>query len=807
MKLAAFNLLFLLSGILLGETYTLKVIDHKTKHPIDFVEIYCTQIGYLGTTDANGQFSFTDKQSNRLTLVNPSYAVAELAIATDTLDYLVEMFRNETTLSEVILQEKKQKEFGIQRLKAVEGTSIYAGKKSEVILLDLSLGNKATNNPRQIYAKVSGLNIYDSNDGGLQLNIGGRGLDPNRTANFNTRQNHYDISADVLGYPESYYTPPTEALGKIEIIRGAASLQYGTQFGGLVNFKFKEPSKKVIDFSTTNSVGSFGLYSNFSQLSGTNQKWSYQFITNYKRSDGFRPNSHFESFFGFARLGYAFSEKSSIGLEYTRFNYLAKQPGGLSDKQFRTDPTQSFLNRNWFEVKWNLLALKLQQALSDADNVSLVVSGLYASRKALGLRGIPGAFNPQLFNPKVDQQDEFGEFLYPRDLIIGQFRNLSIEGKWLRKYEISDQRAVFLLGSKYYHGANSSQQGAGSKGIDANFELESKYNLYANQNNFDFPNRNLAVFMENIFHLTNHLTVTPGARFEHITTTSEGNYFINQTQQFEEDNRTLNRNFFLLGLGLSYKPWSSLEVYHNLSQNYRSVTFSDIRTTNPSFIIDPNITDEKGWTADLGLRGKYSTHLSYDIDVFALYYGNRIGQVLNDRAQWIRQNIGTALIYGLESLIEWNLQPLLFENDNNVKLSLFSNLAITQSQYLSSEQPNVEGNQVEFIPRTNLKLGLNTGYKNLIAQLQYSYTSLQFTDVTNSPYNPDNDRNVIGAIPSYDILDLSLSYTLNSHLKLATGINNLLDNSYFTRRATGYPGPGIIPAEPMSWYMSLTYNI
>ena len=28
---------------------------------------------------------------------------------------------------------------------------------------------------------------------GLQLNIGGRGLDPNRTSNFNTRQNGYDI--------------------------------------------------------------------------------------------------------------------------------------------------------------------------------------------------------------------------------------------------------------------------------------------------------------------------------------------------------------------------------------------------------------------------------------------------------------------------------------------------------------------------------------------------------------------------------------------------------------------------------------
>ena len=43
-----------------------------------------------------------------------------------------------------------------------------------------------------------GLNIFQNDDAGLQLNIGGRGLDPNRTSNFNTRQNGYDISAATL---------------------------------------------------------------------------------------------------------------------------------------------------------------------------------------------------------------------------------------------------------------------------------------------------------------------------------------------------------------------------------------------------------------------------------------------------------------------------------------------------------------------------------------------------------------------------------------------------------------------------------
>jgi Fe(3+) dicitrate transport protein len=50
-----------------------------------------------------------------------------------------------------------------------------------------------------------------------------------------------------LGYPESYYATPTEALEEIQVIRGAASLQYGTQFGGLVNFKIKIRPKKPLN--------------------------------------------------------------------------------------------------------------------------------------------------------------------------------------------------------------------------------------------------------------------------------------------------------------------------------------------------------------------------------------------------------------------------------------------------------------------------------------------------------------------------------------------------------------------------------
>lgn len=162
-------------------------------------------------------------------------------------------------LREVTVQDKAGG-FTNTTLRGVENFGIYSSKKTEVVSLSNLTANVSTNNPRQIYGRVTGLNIWESDGAGLQLGIGGRGLSPNRTANFNTRQNGYDISADALGYPESYYTPPAEALDRIEIVRGAASLQYGTQFGGLLNFRFKRgPKDKKIELTSRQTGGSWGF--------------------------------------------------------------------------------------------------------------------------------------------------------------------------------------------------------------------------------------------------------------------------------------------------------------------------------------------------------------------------------------------------------------------------------------------------------------------------------------------------------------------------------------------------------------------
>ena len=797
-------LLFLISLSLTAQYKVSGIVKDENNKALNKVEIYDANGGLLAETNTKGLYSFsTEKKQLLVYLYATDYKLKEQKIdlkeVGNTINFVLGIFSEE--LSEIEIRTQRKKVFELTRLKDVVETAIYAGKKTEVVLLSEATANLASNNARQIYSQIAGLNIFENDDAGLQLNIGGRGLDPNRTSNFNTRQNGYDISADVLGYPESYYSPPAEAIEQIQVVRGAASLQYGTQFGGLVNFVFKKPNaNKELEILTRNTLGSNNLFTNFTSLSGTKGKFSYYTYYNYKRGNGFRPNSEFESKNAFGHIGYQINDKTKLEAELTYLNYLAQQSGGLTDAMFEDDPFQSNRERNWFKVDWLLYNLKFAHKFSDKTNFTFNFFGLNSSRKALGFR-----------TNRVNQIDPGGV----RDLITGDFNNFGFEARLLSEYKLFNKNSTFLIGTKFYKANNTSIQGPGSDGSDADFSSAiDDFPNYTSQSDYDNPNTNVAVFGENIFYVNDKLSITPGFRLEYIKTESDGffknintdaagNVILNETISNNESNE---RTFPLFGVGISYKASKSFELYGNISQNYRSVTFSDLNITNPSFLIDPFIFDEEGYTSDVGVRGNFKKFISYDIGVFGLFYNDRIGLINqtqpDNRIKQLRTNVGDAQILGVESLVDFNLQAL-FNMSTDYSLNYFINGSFITSEYVATEENGVLGNEVEFVPDFNIKTGIKFGYKNLSVSTQYTYLSDQFTDAFNSVTADLSGVN--GLIPAYSVLDFSASYKYK-FLTLEAGVNNLLNESYFTRRATGYPGPGIIPSAPRTFYTTVAFK-
>ena len=793
-------LIFLLFSetIISQQIFSGYIIDEETNETISGVKIYSKSDGFLEISDEKGFYLFQAYKNDLISFYLENYELNEKKLVQNETIYLKPLVEN---LDEIEIIVRNEKIFSLQRLNAVEGTSIFEGKKSEVVLVDQSMANLASNNSRQIYSQVAGLNIFQNDDAGLQLNIGGRGLDPNRTSNFNTRQNGYDISADVLGYPESYYTPPSEGLNNIQIVRGAASLQYGTQFGGLVNFVMKEPKKNQRqEFIIRNSIGSNNLYTNFTSYKGSKNKFRYYAYFNFKQGDGFRDNSYFNSKNFFIKTIYDINQESKLSFDLTYFTYLTQQAGGLNDQMFLNNPFQSNRARNWFNVDWLLYNLRYDHEFDSKKSLSVSFFGLNAVRNALGFRV-----------NRVDQVDNNG----PRDLISGDFNNFGLEAKFLNHYKLFNKESIFVLGSKLYYATNYSRQGPGSDFSDADFDFyNDSFPSYSNQSNYKYPNKNISVFGENIININDGLTITPGFRLEYINTQARGQFeriILDAAQNVIQhdtilENRKNERLFLLTGVGISQKLENDIELYANYSQNYRSVTFADISTVNPAYAIDPEISDEEGYTIDLGLRGNYDNFFSFDANIFHLAYNNRIGFVQrlfdDGNVKAYRTNTGDANIYGLESLLDINLKKVLQLNSAYI-FNTFLNLSIIESKYIKSDEPGVEGKEVEFVPKYNIKYGIKFGYKNFTSYLQYSYLESQFSDSSNSVES--NLSGVIGQIPAYDILDLSMNYKLDK-IKFETGVNNILNTSYFTRRATGYPGPGIIPSPPRNYYLTIQYK-
>ena len=208
--------------------------------------VYRLSVAKPGFTLVERELSLSANEAHRVTLSLSPKGAAESVTVTETGPGY----------------ERPQNDFnGLARMSEVQGTTIFAGKKNEVLVLDKLNANLALGNTRQVFAKVPGTNIWENDGSGLQIGISNRGLDPNRSWEVNSRQNGYDITADIFGYPEAYYTPPLEAVERIEVVRGASSLQYGAQFGGIVNYVLREaPPDRRLAFNTEQTGGTNGLF-------------------------------------------------------------------------------------------------------------------------------------------------------------------------------------------------------------------------------------------------------------------------------------------------------------------------------------------------------------------------------------------------------------------------------------------------------------------------------------------------------------------------------------------------------------------
>ncbi|WP_317505179.1 TonB-dependent receptor family protein [Flavitalea sp. BT771] len=692
------------------------------------------------------------------------------------------------------------KEVTVTAIKTVRGTGhmpevkdgvIYAGKKNEVILVDSLDANKAINNTRQILGRIPGLNIVETESGGFTANgIATRGLNPTQSIEMNIRQNGYNISADIYGYNESYYIPPMEAVNRIEMVRGAASLQFGPQFGGMVNYVLKEsPKNRPFECTTSQTGGSYGMFNTFNSIGGTIKKWSYYGFVQYRTLDGWRPNSHQWQVSGFGRVQYAASDKLMVGVEYSLLRNRIKMPGGLTDSMFHANPRASFRSRNWLKSPWNIITAYANYAISPQTSLNIKTSLLFSNR-ALVWRNEDGGAGA------LDEKDPVTKEYVHREVENEDMHNSTTELRLLHDYRLGRMNNTLATGVRYAY-AWFKRQGGGEGTTGSDFDLtvlgDYEYDL-------DFTTTNVAPFAENIFRINDRLTITPGFRFEYLRSTAKGYKTVDDDKLPANEGR--NRYIPLFGLGAEYKIGVNTNIYANISQAYRPMDYSSLEPIGVTSKIDPHLKDASGFNSDLGYRGTINNFLNFDIGLFYMAYNRRVGTVLINPGTadeyTLRTNVANSVHKGIESYVEFNLLRYLHPSSKK-GLSIFNSFAFTDAKYTSSE---FKGNRVEAAAKYINRVGITYFDTRLSATIQMSNVGDAYGDATNAKLSDDP---VAGYIPAYSVYDMSLTYRLRK-FAVKGGINNLADKAYFTRRTDEYPGPGIIPSIGRMLYIGISVN-
>ncbi len=721
-----------------------------------------------------------------LSVMNPLQA--QTVTSTGTEDTI---YRHVTNLPDITVVGRNSRS-DIQQMPEIVGTSVYAGKKTALIVMDNVQGNVVTNTMRQVLAKVPGIHVWESDPSGIQIGIAARGLSPNRSWEFNIRQNGYDIAADPYGYPEAYYNPQLQGVQRIEIIRGQGSLQYGPQFGGMVNYILRNGSEitRPVEFETQQTMGSNALFNSYNAIGGNKGKVHYYSFFDHRSGDGWRQNSRYFSNAGFSTITYKFTHRFSVTAEVMHSHIRSQQAGGLTDGQLEADARQSFRSRNWFDIVWTTAALISNYQLNANTRWNTKIFTTIGNRNSVG------------FIPSITVKDSINATTLAynnRTLNRDQYRNVGFESRLLTDYKLGKMKNTLSGGIRLYTGTTRRySNGKGTTGTAYDMTLAGQYPV-----DIVFDSKNVAVFAENIFRFGNKLLLIPGVRYEWLQGAAAGrNGYSSSGAPVMLQDIQRSRHFLLGGIGAEYHITPLTELYANYSQAYRPIQFANLQAPPTTDVIDEDLKDSKGYNIDLGYRGKIRKYLQFDVSAYMLGYNNRVG-VISPAGTGYRlvTNVGNSVSKGIEAFAEFNLLKA-FTPGKKADLFIFASYSYNDARYSSNHKDAaIRGKRVENAPLNILRTGVSAGNANLLLTAQVSYVGESFSDANNTVIPVANAQN--GLIPSYTVTDVTVKVRCFNKITAKAGINNLMNERYFTRRAGGYPGPGALPADGRTVFLSV----
>ncbi|MCX6965694.1 MAG: TonB-dependent receptor [Verrucomicrobia bacterium] len=675
----------------------------------------------------------------------------------------------------------------------VQGTKIHAGKKTSNIDLE-QIPEISMDNYRQVIAKTPGLILAEENT--PLLSIGYRGYDPHRTQYFQVLEDGIPIHADMIGYPEAYYTPPLDAVESVEIVRGGAALMYGPQPAGAINFVMKKPPLDTpFTIESTNILGSFDMYSNFTSFGGTVGKFGYYGYYDHQQTQGFREAN---SDFFLNAWGGTFALDATgpfrTYLNITAYDETHGEPGGLTLEDgpnavnYETDRYGTSRFHDRMRVSRYATSLINEWDISETTLATFRTWWNYYLRFSRRQNG--GGFGTLPTGPKSQTNEIQNQ----------QFYNFGFEPRLSHNWEWLDNTHTLSGGMMFYYdwSPRTDQTGNSPTAMSG---------TTINQSNRESVYYSL--FAENLFQFGN-LSITPGFRLENIWQSVRE---LVNTSSFQTGNPLqdeTNYNFApLFGLGVEYDFTPEVAIYANVSQAYRPPIFTQAVPTSANTQVAGNLEESTIVNYEVGFQGEPTSWLTWDTSFFLIDNSDQIGTRAVDQGQitTIIENAGRSVVYGWDLYTEldfigladatWNKEVATKSGakksgswvDRYGSLSAFTALTLQSGEFING--PN-QGNTPQYLSDYILRLGLTYNWRDRVKLALLG----NFVGDSNASDNNASNR----FIPAYSVWDLTAEAKVwRDTVSVIAGVNNLFGADYYAR----IRADGIDPAAPTNWYAGI----
>lgn len=633
----------------------------------------------------------------------------------------------------------------------------------------------------EVFKTIPGINAVDEEGMGLRMNIGIRGLDPDRSRTSLVLEDGVPVALAPYGEPELYYTPPIDRMAGIEIVKGSGSILFGPQtIGGVINYKTPDPPPThsagltlrggkdgyvsgILNYGTT--VKNIGIYTGFMHKQ-SDKVGTLKFNVNDLTS----------------KLKFELSSNSMIGLKLGYYDEKSNSTYvGITQTMYEHGEYYTLI-APFDELKIRRYSASITHDHVFNKNISIKTSA-YGYTTSRNWRRQDFSRNPSASNLTgvvFGDTTVSGGAIYMMNSTGNrnrQFQVLGFEPRVFVTYTLGNVRNELDGGVRILYEKALEQRVNGNRFDALSGDLRNDEERVGNA---------YTVFVQNRIFVNKYPSIVPGLRVE-LFNFKRQIFRTNDIDTNIQNDGSISE--LIPGLGINYNINDKYVVFAGVHKGFAPPRIKDaINSSGDVLELEP----ERSWNFELGTRLYLNNDINFELTGYLLDFSNQIIPVSQSSG-----GTGTGLVNGgktrhtgLESSFNYNIGSLF---SKSVKLIIGAGLSLNKSEYTSdrfipkgNDTVNIKGNTLPYAPKvifnTILSLQTNFGF-NL--KVNGSFIGKQFADELNT-VESSNDG-LIGEIPSRFILDITGKYFFKElNTSFYVSVKNLTDERYIaSRRPSG----------------------